>query len=128
MMQRNNQLVFSVSGSALAGSVRVLPHLDISQVGDRQKAFRLLDEYYTLVISLGGTMSSDHGDGRLRGLELSAQYGDRVVELFAKVKEVFDPYNTMNPGVKIGSTLENIKPLLRSNYTVRQSLEHMPRL
>ncbi len=127
MMQRNNQLIFSVAGSALAGTVHVLPHLDISQIGDRQKAFRLLDEYYTLVVSLGGSMTADHGDGRIRALEMSGQFGDRAVELFSKIKDIFDPYHIMNPGVKVGASLENLKPLLRNNYTTRQNLDHMPR-
>ncbi len=128
MMQRNNQLIYSVSGSALAGSVHVLPHLDISQIGDRQKAFRLLNEYYTLVASLGGSMTSDHGDGRIRGMELNLQFGERAVELFGAIKSVFDPFNILNPGVKVHATLDNIKPLLRSNFATRQNLEHMPRL
>ncbi len=128
MMQRNNQFVFAVSGSTLSGVVHVLPHLDISQIGDRQKAFRMLDEFYKLVISLGGSMSADHGDGRLRGALLSYQYGERAVELFTSIKTIFDPFNIMNPGVKIGSTLDGIKPLLRTNYAARQNLQYMPRL
>ena len=128
MMARSNQLVFSVSGSALAGTVHVLPHLDMSQIGDRQKAFRLLDEYYSLVISHGGSMSSDHGDGRIRGTMLATQYGDRAIELFEAIKKAFDPFNIMNPGVKVGCKLDDVRPLLRADYSVRQNLEHMPRL
>jgi FAD/FMN-containing dehydrogenase len=128
MMQRNNQLVYAVSGSALSGAVRVLPHLDMTQIGDRQKMFRFIDEFYTLVISLGGSISSDHGDGRIRGTLLVNQYGEKIVELFNAVKKAFDPYGILNPGVKVGTTLEDVKPLLRSDYSARQNLQHMPRM
>ncbi len=128
MMQRNNELIFSVSGSALSGSIHVLPHLDINQIGDRQRAFKLLEEYYALVVSLGGSMTSDHGDGRIRGMMLGTQYGDRAVQLFGQIKAIFDPYNTLNPGVKVNASFDDLKPLLRSNFATRQNLEHMPRL
>jgi len=128
MMQRYNQLVYAVSGSALSGVVHVLPHLDMSQVGDRQKVFRFIDEFYTLVISLGGSISADHGDGRIRGSLLVNQYGEKIVDLFEQIKKAFDPYGILNPGVKIGTTLEEVKPILRSDYSARQNLQHMPRM
>ena len=128
MMQRYNQLVYAVSGSALSGVVHVLPHLDMSQIGDRQKVFRFIDEFYTLVISLGGSISADHGDGRIRGSLLVNQYGEKIVDLFEQVKKSFDPYGILNPGVKIGITLEEVKPILRSDYSARQNLQHMPRM
>lgn len=128
MMLRNSQLVYAVSGSALSGAVHVLPHLDMSQIGDRQKVFKYIDEFYTLVISLGGTISTDHGDGRLRGSLLTNLYGERVVELFTAVKKAFDPYSILNPGVKVGANIEDLKLLIRSDYSARQNLQHMPRL
>jgi len=128
MMQRANQAVYAVAGSALSGAVHVVPHLDVTQIGDRQKVFRFIDEYYALVISLGGSMSADHGDGRIRGALLEHQFGATVIDLFTEVKKTFDPYGTLNPGVKLGMTLDDIKLLIRSDYSARQNLHHMPKL
>ena len=128
MMQRANQGVYAVTGSALSGAVHVVPHLDVTQIGDRQKVFRFIDEFYALVISLGGSMSADHGDGRIRGALLQHQFGQNIIELFAAVKNAFDPYGTLNPGVKSGMTLDDIKLLIRSDYSARQNLQHMPKL
>ncbi|HKU18665.1 MAG TPA: FAD-binding oxidoreductase [Candidatus Saccharimonadales bacterium] len=122
-----NQLQPAVWGHAGDGHLHLQPFFDLSQVGDRQKAFRMLDEYYNLVISLGGTTTGEHGDGRLRAPYLEKLYGQEVYALFGKVKQIFDPYGTLNPGVKLGSTLESIKPLLRSNYTLHHLYDHMPR-
>ncbi|HLZ15345.1 MAG TPA: FAD-binding oxidoreductase [Candidatus Saccharimonadales bacterium] len=122
-----NHLQAAVWGHAGDANLHMQPFLDLGQVGDRQKAFRILDEYYNLVISLGGSTSGEHGDGRLRAPYLEKLYGPEVYALFGKVKQIFDPYGTLNPGVKLGSTLESIKPLLRSSYTLDHLYQHMPR-
>jgi FAD/FMN-containing dehydrogenase len=103
------------------------PFLDLSQVGDRQKIFRLLDEYTQLVLSLGGSISGEHGEGRLRAPYLQQQYGPELYGLFQKVKQIFDPYGVLNPGVKVNVTLDSVKALLRSNYTLDHLYNHLPR-
>jgi FAD/FMN-containing dehydrogenase len=108
------------------GNLHLQPQLNLSQVGDRQKAFRLMDEYYTLIISLGGTISAEHNDGRLRAPYVARQYGAEVYDLFQKVKQIFDPYNTLNPGVKIGSSLDDIKGLIRSDYGLAHLYDYLP--
>ncbi len=114
-------------GHAGDGNLHVQPILDLGQVGGRQKVFRLIEDYYNLVIKLGGSTTGEHGDGRLRAPYLSRLYGPELYGLFAKVKKVFDPYGTMNPGVKIGVDLEDIKPLLRNEYSLAHLLDHLPR-
>jgi FAD/FMN-containing dehydrogenase len=121
------QLQVALWGHAGDGNIHTQPFLDLSQVGDRQKAFRVMDAYYRLVISLGGSTSGEHGDGRLRGPFLPYVYGQEVYDLFAKVKQIFDPYGTLNPGVKVNVRLEDIKPLVRSSYTLNHLYDHMPR-
>jgi FAD/FMN-containing dehydrogenase len=114
-------------GHAGDANLHMQPYLDLSQVGDRQIAFRLMDEYYNLVISLGGTTSGEHNDGRLRAPYLDRVYGGAVYELFTKVKKIFDPYDTLNPGVKMGVTIEDIKPLVRSEFGMEHLYDHLPR-
>jgi FAD/FMN-containing dehydrogenase len=126
LFQRNH-LPVAVWGHAGDANVHLQPYLDLSQVGDRQTAFRIMDEYYKLIISLGGSTSAEHNDGRLRAPYLPLLYGTEVYGLFQKIKQVFDPYNTMNPGVKIGVTLEDIKPLVRHEYSMDHLYDHMPR-
>jgi FAD/FMN-containing dehydrogenase len=120
-------LTVALWGHAGSGNLHMQPMLDLSSLGDRQKMFRLIDEYHTLVISLGGTMSGEHGDGRLRGPYLKQAYGDEIYDLFTKVKKIFDPHGTLNPKVKTDVTLDDIKPLLRSEYSMAHLYDHMPR-
>jgi len=114
-------------GHAGDANVHMQPLLDLGQVGDRQKAFKLIDEYYKLVISLGGSTSGEHGDGRLRGPYLPELYGQEIYQLFQKTKKIFDPYGTLNPGVKIDVTLADVKPLVRQTYSLEHLYDHMPR-
>lgn len=121
------RLQVAIWGHAGDGNLHMQPFLDLSQLGDRQKAFKLIDEYYKLVISLGGSTSGEHGDGRLRAPYLPSLYGAEGYALLKRVKHVFDPYGTLNPGVKIDVTLDDIKPLVRSSYSMDHLYDHMPR-
>ena len=47
----------------------------------------------------GGSVSGEHGDGRARGELLRFMYSPEMLDLFARVKHVFDPANLLNPGV-----------------------------
>ncbi|MGF7229452.1 MAG: FAD-binding oxidoreductase [Candidatus Saccharibacteria bacterium] len=122
-----NHLQVAVWGHAGDGNLHVQPFLDLSQVGDRQTAFRLIDDYYTMLIELGGSTSAEHGDGRLRAPYLRKLYGDEVYGLFQKIKQICDPYNILNPGVKIDVELDDVKRMMRSSYTIEHLSDHLPR-
>ncbi len=121
------KLDVSIWGHAGDGNLHVQPFLDISQLGDRQKAFRLMDAYYDLVMSLGGSTTGQHNDGRVRGAYLEKLYGGEVYQLLQKTKQIFDPYNILNPGVKINISLDEVRPLLRNVYSLDHLYNHMPR-
>ncbi|MCA9325098.1 FAD-binding oxidoreductase, partial [Candidatus Saccharibacteria bacterium] len=112
------KLPVAVWGHAGDGNLHLQPYLDLSQIGDRQKAFKLMDDYYRMVISLGGSTSGQGNDGRLRAPYLKELYGNEMYAVFQKLKRIFDPYGTLNPGVKVDVTTEDIKPLVRNEFTV----------
>lgn len=122
-----NKMRPAVWGHAGDANLHVQPFLDLSAVGDRQKLFRVINEYYELVIKLGGSTSGQHNDGRLRAPFLPELYGKDLYEVFQKVKKIFDPHGILNPGVKIDVTMEAVKPLLRSEYSLHHLYDHMPR-
>ncbi len=59
---------------------------------------RFLDEAADLVVSLGGSLSGEHGDGQSRAELLPKMYGGELVEAFREFKAIWDPNNRMNPG------------------------------
>ncbi len=121
------QLNVAVWGHAGDGNLHVQPFLDLAQLGDRQKLFKLMDEYYDFVTKLGGSTSGEHGDGRLRAPYLKNVYGQEMYDVMAKVKSAFDPYNTLNPGVKFGTTFDDLKGQLRQEYSLGNLHHHLPR-
>lgn len=122
-----NHLQAAVWGHAGNANVHMEPFLDLGQLGDRQTAFRVIDDYYNMVIDLGGSTSGEHNDGRLRAPYLPKLYGEEVYEIFRKVKAIFDPYGTLNPGVKLDVTIEDNRAMLRKEYSISHLADHMPR-
>jgi hypothetical protein len=57
-----------------------------------------LDEAADLVLSLGGSLSGEHGDGQSRAELLPKMFGDELVEAFREFKSIWDPDWRMNPG------------------------------
>lgn len=124
---RKFQLHVAVWGHAGDGHLHVQPFMDLSQIGDRQKLFKLMDEYYALVIHLGGTTTGEHGDGRIRAPYLPYVYGAEMYDVMKKAKEIFDPHGILNPGVKFGTSLDELKSSLRSEYSLGHLHNHAPR-
>jgi len=120
------RLNVAVWGHAGDGNLHVQPFLDLAQLGDRQKAFRLMEECYDLLITLGGSTTGEHGDGRLRAPYVERLYGHEAYVLMQKAKAIFDPYNTLNPGVKLGTSLDDVKGLMRQEYSLGRLHHHMP--
>jgi FAD/FMN-containing dehydrogenase len=117
----------AIWGHAGDANLHMQPFLDLSKLGDRQKVFKLMEDYYDMVLALGGSTSGEHNDGRLRGAFLPKVYGQEIYDIFTQVKKIFDPYGTLNPGVKVGVTLKDIAPLLRHDYTLEHIADHLPR-
>jgi FAD/FMN-containing dehydrogenase/Fe-S oxidoreductase len=59
---------------------------------------RFLDEAAHLVVSYGGSLSGEHGDGQARGSLLPIMFGDEIMRAFREFKAAWDPRGRRNPG------------------------------
>jgi FAD/FMN-containing dehydrogenase len=91
-------VIFGHAGDA---HVHVNPLVDVSAADWRSRVGRILDEVTDLVARLGGTITGEHGDGRLRTPLLDRVWSEEAMQRFALVKESFDPSGIFNPGVKV---------------------------
>jgi FAD/FMN-containing dehydrogenase/Fe-S oxidoreductase len=57
-----------------------------------------VEEAADLVVSYGGSLSGEHGDGQSRGELLLKMFGPDLIRAFGEMKAAFDPGNRMNPG------------------------------
>ena len=91
-------VIFGHAGDA---HVHVNPLIDVSAPDWRSRVTQILDEVTDLVARLGGTLTGEHGDGRLRTPLLDRVWSEDACARFALVKRCFDPTGIFNPGVKV---------------------------
>jgi FAD/FMN-containing dehydrogenase len=121
-----------IFGHAGDGHVHVNPLVDMRVDDWRQRVDALLEEVTELAARLGGTLSGEHGDGRLRTPLLARTWTPEVLALFAATKRAFDPVGVLNPGVKV--PLDGQRPLGDVKYdptlpplapAARRALDHV---
>jgi FAD/FMN-containing dehydrogenase/Fe-S oxidoreductase len=74
-----------------------------------------IEEAADLVVSYGGSLSGEHGDGQSRGELLPKMFGPELMRAFGEYKAVFDPGNKMNPG-KVVNPYRMDENLTRRGY------------
>ncbi|MFF4726753.1 FAD-binding and (Fe-S)-binding domain-containing protein [Streptomyces mirabilis] len=62
---------------------------------------RFSEELAELVVSHGGSLSGEHGDGQARAELLPRMYGTELVGLFERAKDLWDPDDLLNPGMLV---------------------------
>ncbi|MFD3652446.1 FAD-binding and (Fe-S)-binding domain-containing protein [Streptomyces sp. NPDC058620] len=62
---------------------------------------RFSEELASLVVEHGGSLSGEHGDGQARAELLPRMYGDELVGVFNRFKDLWDPDGGMNPGILV---------------------------
>jgi FAD/FMN-containing dehydrogenase/Fe-S oxidoreductase len=80
------------------GCVHARWNFDLTSVEGIRTWRRFLDEAADLVLSFGGSLSGEHGDGQSRAELLPKMFGDELVEGFSEFKALWDPDWQMNPG------------------------------
>ena len=91
-------LTLEYSAHAGAGELHVLPLINLKSTEGRQKFRSLLADTAALVKKYGGSLSGEHGDGRLRGEFIPFMIGEEAFRLVQDVKRTWDPQNIFNPG------------------------------
>ncbi len=85
-------------GHCSVGCLHIRPVIDLKTPRGLEQVRAIADEITDLVVRFGGTISSEHGDGRARSPFLERMYGPRIMQAFRELKRAFDPENRMNPG------------------------------
>ncbi len=98
MAWENHGLKLEYSAHAGAGEIHALPLINLKSSDGRAKFRALLMDTAQLVKKYGGSLSGEHGDGRLRGECIAFMLGPENYQLCKDVKALWDPHNTFNPG------------------------------
>ncbi|OQS14628.1 FAD-binding oxidoreductase [Nocardia donostiensis] len=93
-----HQVTVSVIAHAGDGNTHPLIVHDPSDAEQTARAHRAFSEIMDLAIALGGTITGEHGVGRLKKAWLPDQLGPEVIALTRRIKDALDPHGILNPG------------------------------
>lgn len=85
-------------GHAGNGNIHVNLLVNPDNSEEMQRAYACLDEVFSLVLSLQGTLSGEHGVGMAKRPFVSREIDATTMALMKQVKLTFDPNNILNPG------------------------------
>lgn len=100
------KFIYTIAGHAGNGNFHIIPLLDFKKKNIADTVTRLSDEVYDLIAEYHGSITGEHNDGIVRTPYLHKQFSEKMITLFKKTKEIFDPGNVLNPGKKVGGTVE----------------------
>ena len=77
-----------------------------------------------LVVSYGGSLSGEHGDGQSRGALLPRMFGPELMKAFVEFKSAWDPQNRMNPNKVVNAYLPTENLRLGTDYNPIEPKTH----
>lgn len=80
-----------------SGEIHLRPIINLKTVEGNQLFRTIAEEIATLVKKYNGSLSGEHGDGRLRGEFIQQMVGDKNYALLKEIKKAWDPENIFNP-------------------------------
>ncbi len=95
-------------------------HMRVSFDLESEKGIRnyaqFVDRAADLVVSYGGSLSGEHGDGQSRGALLPKMFGPELTKAFAEFKAAWDPENRLNPHKVVDAYLPTENLRLGADY------------
>jgi len=100
------------------GELHLRPLLNLKDPADQMTYASLAQDVASLVKKFRGSLSGEHGDGRLRGSFIPFMYGEQIYNLFKEIKKTWDPWNVLNPGkiTDVPPITQNLRFELTNHY------------
>ncbi len=106
---------YTIAGHVGDGNFHIIPLVDMTKKENRDAIPKIINEVFDLVLEYKGSITAEHNDGIIRTPFLKKMFGDEVVKLFEKTKNIFDPKNIFNPHKKVGEKL---------SYLINHMIDH----
>lgn len=105
-----------VQVNILSGIVDAFPAIGIGSVSEKQKIFKLMNDFAAMAKELDGSIAGDGGEGRVKANAAWSVMDEAEVALYEQVKSIFDPFSILNPGVKQKNDMRTVISALRESY------------
>jgi FAD/FMN-containing dehydrogenase/Fe-S oxidoreductase len=106
------------------GCIHMRVNFDFESEHGIRKYAEFIDRAADLVISYGGSLSGEHGDGQSRGALLPKMFGEELVGAFREFKAIWDPDNKLNPRKLVDAYLPTENLRLGADYAPREPHTH----
>ena len=102
-------LLYTIAGHLGNGNLHIIPIMDFNDPRTKEVILEITPKVYELAKEYQGSFTAEHNDGIIRTPYLSMMYGEKTVEIFKEIKDIFDPLNIFNPGKKVGGTIKYLE-------------------
>lgn len=119
MMKRfdQKQVIYAHAG---AGELHLRPILDLKKSEDVEAFYQISKASAELVKKYEGSLSGEHGDGRLRGTFIPMMVGPENYALFKRIKSVWDPNHLFNPNKIVDTPAMNTSLRYEPDMTTKE--------
>lgn len=121
---QRNEVTASLYSHAASGQIHMRPFLPFPRHVDPTRMAAISRDIFDIAISVGGTISGEHGDGLARSGFVEQQYG-ALYPIFQQIKALFDPMGLMNPG-KIVRQVQTDEPQTHATVTTNSGATRHP--
>ncbi len=95
---RRYNLTIGTFGHAGDGNLHPTILTDARDSEEMERVHQAVDEIFKVALSLGGTLSGEHGIGMAKARYLPREIGEKGVQVLQRIKEALDPGCLLNPG------------------------------
>jgi FAD/FMN-containing dehydrogenase/Fe-S oxidoreductase len=106
------------------GCIHMRVSFDLQSEEGIRKYAEFIDRAADLVVSYGGSLSGEHGDGQSRGALLTKMFGPELMRAFVEFKSIWDPGNKMNPHKVVNAYLPTENLRLGADYRPLEPRTH----
>ncbi len=106
------------------GCIHMRVSFDFQSEAGIRKYGEFVEKAADLVVSYGGSLSGEHGDGQSRGALLPKMFGPELMNAFRQFKAIWDPQNKLNPHKVVDAYLPTENLRLGADYKPQQPETH----
>ncbi len=104
-----------IYGHASAGCLHIRPLLNLKSADGVKNMRSIATQAVDLTLSLGGSISGEHGDGLARSEWYGRMFGEQILTAFRELKHAADPHELLNPGKRVALSPHNAVPVMDQN-------------